>query len=327
VHRPSAVRRALLALLLACGLLSALPSPEVAAFGRAAYPAQSQGNRGSDVRAIQYLLRARGYDLTVSGFYGPGTRSVVRAFQSSLGLPMTGVVGSDTWPRLVRRLRTGDSGDAVRALQLELNEKHAAGLSLSGDFGPGTRAAVLRFQDHAGIQQTGEADAATWRNLVWHYEYPAFGRSELCDYEVGNGSAHWGTGASIGQLESAAALFHGRGYGPMSIGDVSLQHGGDIALHATHEQGMDADVRPIKRDGGQCATYGGTNWRSSTYSRPATRALIQDIRARSWGHLKLIYFNDPVLIDEGLTTRYTGHDDHLHVRFCEAEHALAMYRC
>ena len=33
--------------------------------------------------------------------------------------------------------------------------------------------------------------------------------------------------------------------------------------------------------------------------------------------MKLIYFNDPVLISEGLTTWYTGHDDHLHVRYCE----------
>ncbi len=38
------------------------------------------------------------------------------------------------------------------------------------------------------------------------------------------------------------------------------------------------------------------------------------------GHVKLIYFNDPVLIKEGLTTHYLGHDDHLHVRYCEAAH-------
>ena len=43
--------------------------------------------------------------------------------------------------------------------------------------------------------------------------------------------------------------------------------------------------------------------------------------------MKLIYFNDPVLIREGLTRRFTGHDDHLHVRFCEAWHVDPLYRC
>ena len=50
----------------------------------------------------------------------------------------------------------------------------------------------------------------------------------------------------------------------------------------------------------------------------ATRALIKAIRAAAPGHVKLIYFNDPVLIGEGLTRWFNGHDDHLHVRYCEA---------
>ena len=43
--------------------------------------------------------------------------------------------------------------------------------------------------------------------------------------------------------------------------------------------------------------------------------------------MKLIYFNDPVLIKEGLTHRFTGHDDHLHVRFCETWPLDPRYRC
>ncbi len=45
------------------------------------------------------------------------------------------------------------------------------------------------------------------------------------------------------------------------------------------------------------------------------------------GHVKVIYFNDPVLIGEGLTKRLAGHDDHLHVRYCEAWHPVIAYRC
>ena len=62
---------------------------------------------------------------------------------------------------------------------------------------------------------------------------------------------------------------------------------------------------------------------SSSYDRTATRALIKAIRAAAPGHVKLIYFNDPVLIREGLTTRYTGHDDHLHIRYCEPGYPVA----
>ena len=36
---------------------------------------------------------------------------------------------------------------------------------------------------------------------------------------------------------------------------------------------------------------------------------------------------DPVLIREGLTRWYTGHDDHLHIRYCEKVYPLAAYRC
>ena len=44
------------------------------------------------------------------------------------------------------------------------------------------------------------------------------------------------------------------------------------------------------------------------------------------GHIKVIYFNDPVLIKEGLTTWFAGHDDHLHVRYCEKTHPFAQVR-
>jgi hypothetical protein len=111
----------------------------------------------------------------------------------------------------------------------------------------------------------------------------------------------------------------------IAIGDVSLEHGGDIAGHDTHELGLDVDVRLIRKDRRQCTV--GSNWRLASYDRAATRALIKAIRATAPGHVKLIYFNDPVLIGEGLTTRFSGHDDHLHIRYCEVGYPVAAYRC
>jgi hypothetical protein len=70
-----------------------------------------------------------------------------------------------------------------------------------------------------------------------------------------------------------------------------------------------------------------TRWTYTAYDRAAMRAVVKAIRALSPGHIKLIYFNDPVLISEGLTTWYSGHDDHLHIRFCEPLSPVAAYRC
>jgi murein endopeptidase len=121
-----------------------------------------------------------------------------------------------------------------------------------------------------------------------------------------------GTGAAIGQLEAAARAFVGSRHGRVSVGDISFERGGNIPLHQTHERGLDVDIRPNGDAENQCSF--GTNWRLASYDRAATRILINDIRAAAPGHVKLVYFNDPVLIREGLTTHFLGHDDHLHMR-------------
>jgi hypothetical protein len=172
----------------------------------------------------------------------------------------------------------------------------------------------------------GSVDAYTWRRLLWHFERPVWGStSGLCDYSVGNGPANWGTGAAIGQLRTAAKRIYDAGYGRVAVGDISFEHGGDIPGHETHEQGLDVDVRLMKDGKNQCTS--GTDYRQASYNRAATRALIKEIRAAALGHVKVIYFNDPVLIGEGLTTRFAGHDNHLHVRYCEAWHPVIAYRC
>jgi hypothetical protein len=81
----------------------------------------------------------------------------------------------------------------------------------------------------------------------------------------------------------------------------------------------------MRRDRAQCRW--GVNYRWSTYDRAATRDLIKAIRATAPRHVKLIWFNDPVLIGEGLTTWHAGHDDHLHIRYCERFHPNPAYDC
>ncbi len=327
-------RRATRLALVAAAVLVALASTtgQAAAVAGVLWPVQSLGDRGTDVLAIQLLLRDRlGPDADpaavppADGIFGATTTGAVKSFQGSRGLPVTGIVNSPTWTRLARTVGLGDTGDAVRAVQTQLVEKRRAAIAIDGVYGATTRAAVLAFQTHIGVGHTGVVGPVTWHALAWHYELPRFTASSLCDYSVGNGAANWGTAEAIGTLEAAGRSMVAAGFGRIAVGDISLEHGGDIPLHESHARGLDVDVRPLRKANDQCTW--GTRWTSASYDRTATRAMIKAFRALTPGHIKVVYFNDPVLIREGLTRWYTGHEDHVHVRFCERIYAVSAYDC
>jgi hypothetical protein len=62
-------------------------------------------------------------------------------------------------------LRRGSRGDAVRCLQRTLNNWGGAKLTVDGDFGPVTEAAVLRYQKAHGLVVDGIVGNQTWRSL------------------------------------------------------------------------------------------------------------------------------------------------------------------
>ncbi len=299
---------------LALGIWLVLAAAPAHAFSAAFFHTLSNGNRGVDVQAAQYLLQAHGYSsVTADGVFGSGTKSAVTSFQQSRGLAADGVLGPNTWNSLVITVKSGSSGPAVKAVQVALNKKRSSGLVVDGAFGGGTDGAVRTLQTHAGLSNDGVVGPTTWKNLIWHYATPSW--SNLCDQNPdGNTYANWGTGSTIGQLEAAAASFATTGQGKVPVGDISNEHGGDISGHASHELGVDVDVWPIRTDSAQC-TAARITWQSSTYDRNATRQLVQAVRAAAPGQVALIYFNDPVLINEGLTTQYANHDNHLHIRY------------
>ena len=164
-----------------------------------AYPgtALREGASGQNVRLVQFWLKiARTVytalnNLSVDGKFGPSTRRAVAAFQRYFGLTDDGVVGRATWNKLREVytdiandllaenlrpgefpgvLRRGASGRAVRELQYYLYLMHAydpavPAVTIDGQFGSSTEAAVRAYQRLAGLTADGVVGRATWENL------------------------------------------------------------------------------------------------------------------------------------------------------------------
>jgi peptidoglycan hydrolase-like protein with peptidoglycan-binding domain len=63
-------------------------------------------------------------------------------------------------------IKNGSTGNQVRSLQILLNGKNAAGLTVDGDCGAKTVAAVKAFQKKNGLTADGECGPKTWAKLL-----------------------------------------------------------------------------------------------------------------------------------------------------------------
>lgn len=139
--------------------------------------------KGEDVRAMQNALIARGYSCGNSGAdgqFGAGTENAVKAFQKANGLTADGIVGQNTciklggiwkggkasasvpsarWTlsRLLKRTKPMMKGEDVRTAQKALIAKsYSCGNGgADGQFGDGTKDAVMRFQKARGLKADG----------------------------------------------------------------------------------------------------------------------------------------------------------------------------
>lgn len=132
------------------------------------WPAVQAGSTNQQlVKAIQYLLTARGYySMSIDGSFGPGTTTAVKNFQSANGLTQDGSVGPATWPKLIMTQQSGANSYATMAIQMLLNEKFGANLAVDGSFGPATVDTVKRFQAVVGLGADGSVGPATWNQLI-----------------------------------------------------------------------------------------------------------------------------------------------------------------
>ena len=189
-----------------------------------AWPQVASGQSGITVTTVQLLLRQRGSTIAADGVFGPATTSAVRSFQSANALTADGIVGPLTWSKLVMTVAPGASGDAVRAIQGQLN-RHGYGLAVDGAFGPATASAVTSFKAAHGAGSGSTVDAMTWQWLVGygpryalplaksalprseyddpHHDYPAV------DLPVGTGtSAYAAAGGTVSRVDDSSC---GRG--------------------------------------------------------------------------------------------------------------------
>lgn len=147
------------------GATAAASGPATVHAKAATWPTIRQGAKGLRVRAIQYLLNARGIREPVDGIYGKDTTASVKRFQRASKVPADGSVGPKTWPKLVVTVKTGSKGSAVKSVQELLNSRGYK-VRVDGSLGGATSSAVKSFQKKSGLKADGIVGQATWQALV-----------------------------------------------------------------------------------------------------------------------------------------------------------------
>ena len=88
--------------------VDAVSAPPVPLTPPAAYPypvpvrTLKRGDRGEDVKWLQWQINSGGGGLVVDGSFGPATDAAVRLYQSQMGLAVDGLVGPKTRDMLMR---------------------------------------------------------------------------------------------------------------------------------------------------------------------------------------------------------------------------------
>ena len=166
----------------------------------------SEGSTGDGVLTVQYYLSYISLfvpsvlETAFDGSFGPSTANAVRSFQSTYGLPETGVVDRATWDRMEqvyfgivgeidyeffggrilpfpgRVLREGVEGSDVRVLQEYLNYIAMSypaipRVSVDGVFGPSTAEQVRAFKEIFELPGAPDrVNAPIWNSIASVYD-------------------------------------------------------------------------------------------------------------------------------------------------------------
>lgn len=136
------------------------------------YPLLRLNSRNNFVLILQYLLNEYGYNLGVDGIFGVRTQNAVINFQNNNGLTQDGIVGKNTWTKLLNinpsanTLRYGSRNSAVLFLQKLLLSYLYPITNLDSIFGGETERAVRAFQTENNLTADGIVGRNTWNALL-----------------------------------------------------------------------------------------------------------------------------------------------------------------
>lgn len=134
------------------------------------------GDSGAQVKTMQNRLIALGYiSGSADGEFGSTTEAAVISFQKRNSIYADGIAGPSTLSKMygsgakkassvvsnLGSLKRGMNGGAVRSLQDQLRTLGFYNGSTDGDYGAGTEAAVIAFQQANGLKADGVAGTAT----------------------------------------------------------------------------------------------------------------------------------------------------------------------
>lgn len=158
----------------------------------------------SVIRPIQQALVNHGYNTGgVDGLAGENTYNAVISFQKANGLDADGMVGSATKAKLgitssgggsgttSATLSVGSNGSLTRYLQRMLNVL-GYNIAVDGDFGDGTKNAVVSFQNKYGLAADGIVGSGTWSKLFSVYKVPVSGTGVQKMVNVAKHELSWG---------------------------------------------------------------------------------------------------------------------------------------
>ncbi len=133
-----------------------------------AFPALRRDHDGDDVMVLQQLLALRGEAVPIDGRFGAATDHAVRALQLAYRLEPDGVVGAETWPRLLRELGP-DAPRALRGVAQRLLLDAGLGEADSND---GTlEAEIAALQRQRCLTPTGRLGVVSWSALLSGQSY------------------------------------------------------------------------------------------------------------------------------------------------------------
>jgi hypothetical protein len=130
----------------------------------------------------------------------------------------------------------------------------------------------------------------------------------------GGKDRQWGTAVLVRQILDLGVWWEKAHPGAprLGIGDLSRpgggSFGGPVVGHASHQNGLDVDIRLPRTDGHEYGAGPGT------YDRALTQQVVDRLVAQG-ASLVLIGPSLDLHGPAGIVVRWPAHDDHLHVRF------------